>query len=67
MLAVINLPNDKDFDDMCEAVENEVDMIFDYIDARCEDGADPSDVAAAMLVVLKLITENVGGDIESVH
>lgn len=67
MQAVINLPNDKDFDDMCEAVEKEVDLIFDHIDARCEDGADPTDVAAAMLVVLKLITENIGGDISSVH
>jgi len=40
-----------------EAVSYEVDMLFDYMDDRCDMGADPSDVATAIAIVMVMMNE----------
>jgi hypothetical protein len=49
-----------------DKVTNEVDMLFDYMDSRVEDGATPEEVMAAIVVVLALVAEG-NGDIETLH
>jgi len=49
-----------------DKVTNEVDMLFDYMDERVEDGATPEEVMAAIVVVLALVAES-NGDIETMH
>ncbi len=40
-----------------EQIEDEVDALFDYMDERVELGVDPSDVAAAIIVVMTMLGE----------
>lgn len=49
-----------------DKVTNEVDMLFDYMDERVEDGATAEEVMAAIVVVLALVAEG-NGDIETMH
>lgn len=49
-----------------DKVTNEVDMLFDYMDERVEDGATPEEVMAAIVVVLALVAEG-NGDTETMH
>ena len=49
-----------------DKVTNEVDMLFDYMDSRVDDGATAEEVMAAIVVVLALVAEG-NGDIETLH
>lgn len=66
MMAVVKFPSNKDVENMSEAVEQEVDELFDYMDSRIEEGADGTALLIAMTMVLKMITESENMT-ESVH
>lgn len=66
MMAVVKFPSNKDIEDMSDAVEQEVDELFDYMDSRIEEGADGTALLIAMTMVLKMITESENMT-ESVH
>ena len=66
MLAVVRFPTDKDEEGFTEAVATEIDNVFDFMDERVNDGADPSDLLAAMLIVIQLISRN-AGNVDNVH
>jgi hypothetical protein len=66
MLAVVNFPEYQDESLPLEKVEAEVDELFNYMDSRLEEGSDSTDVLAAMIIVIKLITEQ-QGNLELVH
>lgn len=65
-MAVVKFPSNKDIEDMSDAVEQEVDELFDYMDSRIEEGADGTALLIAMTMVLKMITESENMT-ESVH
>ena len=66
MLAVVRFPTDKDEEGFTEAVATEIDNVFDFMDERVNDGAEASDLLAAMLIVIQLISRN-AGNVDNVH
>lgn len=64
MLAVVNFPNE--MDEAMEDIEILVDEVFDFMDEKIEEGAEAADIMAAMLIVIKLISEG-DGAFEPVH
>ena len=55
-----------DMDDDIESTSEEVDALLDYMDERVEQGVQPEEVMAAIVVVLALISgETV--DVETLH
>lgn len=65
MLAVVRFPN-YEAEEPLEHVESLVDDVFDFLDEKVQEGAEPSDVLAAMLIVVKLISE-ADNNVERVH
>ena len=49
-----------DMDDDIESTSEEVDALLDYMDERVEQGVQPEDVMAAIVVVLALISGETG-------
>lgn len=66
MLTVVRFPTDKDEEGFTEAVAAEIDNVFDFMDERVNDGAEASDLLAAMLIVIQLISRR-AGNVENVH
>lgn len=66
MLAVVKFPNYRDDEDFPEDLAIEIDNVFDFLDERVDDGAEASDLLAAMLIVIKMISST-AGNIHSVH
>lgn len=65
MLAVVNFPK-YEADEPMENLESLVDDVFDFLDEKVDEGSDPTDVLAAMLIVIKLISDS-DGNVEAVH
>jgi hypothetical protein len=55
-----------DMDDDIESTSEEVDALLDYMDERVEQGVQPEEVMAAIVVVLALISGETG-DVETLH
>ncbi|MFZ9079868.1 MAG: hypothetical protein ACO23H_15125 [Alphaproteobacteria bacterium] len=55
-----------DMDDDIESTSEEVDALLDYMDERVEQGVQPEEVMAAIIVVLALISGE-KGDAETLH
>ena len=55
-----------DMDDNIESTSEEVDALLDYMDERVEQGVQPEEVMAAIIVVLALISGETGGA-ETLH
>lgn len=55
-----------DMDDDIESTSEEVDALLDYMDDRVEQGVQPEEVMAAIVVVLALISGETG-DAETLH
>jgi hypothetical protein len=55
-----------DMDDDIESTSEEVDALLDYMDERVEQGVQPEEVMAAIIVVLALISGETG-DVETLH
>jgi hypothetical protein len=55
-----------DMDDDIESTSEEVDALLDYMDERVEQGVQPEEVMAAIVVVLALISGETG-DAETLH
>ena len=55
-----------DMDDDIESTSEEVDALLDYMDERVEQGVQPEEVMAAIIVVLALISDETG-DAETLH
>ena len=55
-----------DMDDDIESTSEEVDALLDYMDERVEQGVQPEEVMAAIVVVLALISGETG-DLETLH
>ena len=55
-----------DMDDDIESTSEEVDALLDYMDDRVEQGVQPEEVMAAIIVVLALISGETG-DAETLH
>ena len=55
-----------DMDDDIESTSEEVDALLDYMDERVEQGVQPEEVMAAIIVVLALISGE-AGDAETLH
>lgn len=55
-----------DMDDDIESTSEEVDALLDYMDERVEQGVQPEEVMAAIIVVLALISGETG-DAETLH
>ena len=55
-----------DMDDDIESTSEEVDALLDYMDERVEQGVQPEEVMAAIIVVLALISGETG-DTETLH
>ena len=55
-----------DMDDDIESTSEEVDALLDYMDDRVEQGVQPEEVMAAIIVVLALISGETGGA-ETLH
>ena len=55
-----------DMDDDIESTSEEVDALLDYMDERVEQGVQPEEVMAAIVVVLALISGETG-DTETLH
>ena len=55
-----------DMDDDIESTSEEVDALLDYMDERVEQGVQPEEVMAAIIVVLALISGETGGA-ETLH
>lgn len=66
MLAVVKFPSDREVEEMEDNVSEEVDMLFDYLDERTEQGGEPSEILMAMVIVVKMVA-NATGDIEMLH
>jgi hypothetical protein len=49
-----------DMDDDIESTSEEVDALLDYMDERVEQGVQPEEVMAAIVVVLALISGETG-------
>lgn len=60
MLAVIEFPSNKDEEEFSEAVSDEIDAMFDHMDERLDEGAEATDVLAAMIVIIKMISQQTG-------
>ena len=55
-----------DMNDDIESTSEEVDALLDYMDERVEQGVQPEEVMAAIIVVLALISGE-RGDAETLH
>jgi len=55
-----------DMDDDIESTSEEVDALLDYMDERVEQGVQPEEIMAAIVVVLALISGE-AGDAETLH
>ena len=55
-----------DMDDDIESTSEEVDALLDYMDERVEQGVQPEEVMAAIIVVLALISGETG-EAETLH
>ena len=55
-----------DMNDDIESTSEEVDALLDYMDERVEQGVQPEEVMAAIIVVLALISGE-KGDAETLH
>ena len=55
-----------DMDDDIESTSEEVDALLDYMDERVEQGVQPEEIMAAIVVVLALISGETG-DAETLH
>ena len=55
-----------DMNDDIESTSEEVDALLDYMDERVEQGVQPEEVMAAIIVVLALISGETG-DAETLH
>ena len=55
-----------DMDEDIESTSEEVDALLDYMDERVEQGVQPEEVMAAIIVVLALISGETG-DAETLH
>lgn len=55
-----------DMNDDIESTSEEVDALLDYMDERVEQGVQPEEVMAAIVVVLALISGETGGA-ETLH
>jgi hypothetical protein len=55
-----------DMDDDIESTSEEVDALLDYMDERVEQGVQPEEIMAAIVVVLALISGETG-DVETLH
>ena len=49
-----------DMDDDIESTSEEVDALLDYMDERVEQGVQPEEIMAAIIVVLALISGETG-------
>lgn len=58
MLAVVQFPKDEQMDEMSEALEQEIDCLFDHMDERMDDGARAYDLLMAMIIVVKMISDS---------
>jgi hypothetical protein len=56
MLAVVQFPKDDEMDEMSEALEQEIDLLFDYMDERMAEDARAYDLLMAMIIVVKMIS-----------
>lgn len=55
-----------DMNDDIESTSEEVDALLEYMDERVEEGAQPEEVMAAIVVVLAIISGEIG-DVETLH
>lgn len=55
-----------DMNDDIESTSEEVDALLDYMDERVEQGVQPEEVMAAIIVVLALISGETG-EAETLH
>ena len=55
-----------DMNDDIESTSEEVDALLDYMDERVEQGVQPEEIMAAIIVVLALISGETG-DAETLH
>jgi hypothetical protein len=58
MLAVVQFPKDDEMDEMSEALEQEIDLLFDYMDERMAEDARAYDLLMAMIIVVKMISDS---------
>jgi hypothetical protein len=49
-----------DMNDDIDSTSEEVDALLEYMDERVEDGAQPEEVMAAIIVVLAIISGEIG-------
>lgn len=49
-----------DVDEELESTTKEVDALLDHMDDRAEEGIDPSDLIAALFIVLQLVSSETG-------
>ena len=55
-----------DMNDDIESTSEEVDALLDYMDERVEQGVQPEEIMAAIIVVLALISGETG-DAQTLH
>ena len=60
MMTVVKFPTNAEIEDMPEAIDVEIEHLFDYMDDRIEDGADGTILIMAMTIILKMITDSEG-------
>lgn len=60
MLAIVKFPNDREVEQLEDDISEEIDAVFDFLEERTAEGAEPSDVLMAMVVVVKMITKTTG-------
>ena len=49
-----------DIEEELERTTKEVDALLDHMDERAEEGIDPSDLIAALFIVLQLVSSETG-------
>jgi len=49
-----------DIEEELESTTKEVDALLDHMDERAEEGIDPSDLIAALFIVLQLVSSETG-------
>jgi len=55
-----------DMNDDIDSTSEEVDALLEYMDERVEEGAQPEEVMAAIIVVLAIISGEIG-DVGTLH
>lgn len=58
MLAVVQFPKDEQMEEISDALDTEIENLFDYMDERIEDGASAYNLLMAMIMVVKMVSDS---------